>query len=156
MSDLSTRVRQVMSVYDASYPPSILNLVDPAIVSLSPTTLSAAGGPGTITVTGTNFEFGSTVEINQAAQATTYVSPTVLTVSYNPSVAGTVMFTVRNLNNEESNSVPFTVAALAADTTVSEPNEPETTEETEETVEEETTEETVEPQPETAPEGDRS
>lgn len=114
MSDIPL-LRRVLDTYDASYPPDILGGgPDPHIDTLAPSTASAAGGPSTVTITGTNFEAGSTVEINQAAQPTTYVSATSLTVSFNPSVAGTVQFTVRNPNDEESNSVPFVVGALAA------------------------------------------
>ena len=111
MSDISM-LRRVLDPYDASYPPGIY-AADPHIDTLSPSTVSAAAGPTTVTVAGTNFEAGSVVEINQAAQTTTFVSPTSLTVSYDPSVAGTVGFTVRNPNDEESNSVPFVVGALA-------------------------------------------
>lgn len=113
MSDISGRLRQAQSVYDASYPPAVY-APDPQITTLTPNTVSAAAGPTTVTVTGTNFDEDSVVEINQAAQTTTYVSPTSLTVSYDPTVAGTVQFTVRNTSDEESNSVPFVVGALAA------------------------------------------
>ncbi len=115
MTDIPV-TRRPLSAYDASYPPSVLNGgggPDPSITTLTPSTVSAAAGPTTITVAGTNFEAGSVVEINQAAQATTYVSPTSLTISYDPPTAGTVQFTVRNPNDEESNSVPFVVGALA-------------------------------------------
>lgn len=113
MSDIPL-LRRVLDTYDASYPPDILGGgPDPSITTLTPSTVSAAAGPTTVTVAGTNFAAGSVVEINQAAQATTFVSATSLTVSYDPSVAGTVQFTVRNPNDEESNSVPFVVGALA-------------------------------------------
>lgn len=126
MSDLGARLRSAATVYDQSYPPSVYGPPDPNITSLTPNTVSAAAGATTITVTGSNFAAGSVVEINQAAQPTTYVSPTSLTVSYDPTVAGTVTFTVRNVNNEESNSVPFTVGALGGFASVeAEPGEPE-------------------------------
>jgi hypothetical protein len=113
MIDLPT-LRRVTETYDASYPPSVLGGgPDPSITTLTPSTVSAAAGPTTITVAGTNFEAASIVEVNQVAQSTTYVSPTSLTISYDPSTVGTVQFTVRNPNDEESNSVPFVVGALA-------------------------------------------
>jgi hypothetical protein len=86
---------------------------DPSITSLAPNTASAAGGAVTVTVTGTNFVSGSVIEINQAAVPTTFVSATSLTTSYDPTVAGTVVFTVRNPNDEESNGVNFIVGAAA-------------------------------------------
>jgi hypothetical protein len=104
--------------YDQSYPPSLWGggpLPDPSITSLVPNTGSAAAGAILVTVNGTLFEAGSVIEIAQQARPTTYVSPTVLTTSYDPTVAATVQFTVRNPNGEESNSVPFVVAALVAD-----------------------------------------
>jgi hypothetical protein len=102
--------------YDESYPPSLWGgggptLPDPHITTLAPNSGSAAAGPIAITVTGTNFEATSVVEVDQVALATTFVSATSLTTSYDPATAGTKLFTVRNVNDEESNSVPFTVAA---------------------------------------------
>jgi len=106
--------------YDQSYPPSLWGgggpgPNDPTITSLVPATGSAAAGAILVTVNGTKFEAGSVIEIAQQARPTTYVSPTVLTTSYDPVSAGTVNFTVRNPNDEESNSSPFVVAALVAD-----------------------------------------
>lgn len=111
MSDM-TDLRRAIGAYDASYPPSILGEPDPRITALTPNTMGAAGGAATITVTGSGFTPTSVVEINQAAQTTTYVSATSLTVSYNPSVAGPVSFTVRE-GEGESNSFPFNVSALS-------------------------------------------
>jgi IPT/TIG domain len=103
--------------WDQSYPPSVLHPgpPDPRITTLVPNTGSAAAGAILVTVNGSNFEADSVIEIAQQAKATTFVSPTVLTTSYDPTVAGTVQFTVRNVSGQESNSVPFTVAALVAD-----------------------------------------
>jgi hypothetical protein len=84
---------------------------DPSITTLAPNTASAAGGPVTVTVTGTNFVSGSIIEIDQTAAPTTFVSATSLTTSYDPTVAGTVAFTVRNPSDQESNSVNFIVGA---------------------------------------------
>lgn len=96
--------------YDQSYPPSLWQGLDPSITSLSPNTGSAAAGPIAVTVTGTDFDSSSKVEINQIEQPTTFVSATTLTVSYDPTAAGTVTFTVRR-GEQESNSVPFVVTA---------------------------------------------
>lgn len=112
MTDISGRLRRAQSVYDASYPPAVF-APDPQINTLAPNTVSAAAGPTTITVNGTDFEATSVVEVDGTAQATTFVSPTVLTISYDPTVAGTDQFTVRNTSGKESNSVPFVVGALA-------------------------------------------
>jgi hypothetical protein len=117
MTDISAQLRRAAEVYDASYPPELWgggSAPDPHIDSLVPATASAAAGPATVTVNGSNFEATSDVEINGAAQATTFVSSTVVTVSYDPSTAGTVQFTVRNDSGKESNSVPFIVAAVTA------------------------------------------
>lgn len=102
--------------YDQSLPPSVYGAGDPRISSLAPNTASASSGPITVTVNGSNFESGSVVEIDGAAQATTFVSATRLTVSYDPSTAGTVIFTVRNPDALESNNSPFVVTALVAAT----------------------------------------
>ena len=88
---------------------------DPTITSLNPNTLPASAAATLITVTGTLFEAGSVVEVNQVAQATTFVNSTTLTIMYDPTAAGTAEFTVRNPNNEESNSVPFTITAALFD-----------------------------------------
>lgn len=128
MSDISAQLRRASEVYSDSYPPDIFNGADdPSITTLAPSTVLASAGPTTITVTGTNFEAGSVVEVNQAAQPTTFVSATSLTISYDPTVAGTVMFTVRNPNEEESNSVAFVVGAGAEEEPVPEEEEPEPT-----------------------------
>lgn len=100
--------------YDQSYPPSLFGppaLVDPSISALSPSTVSAAAGPLTVQVNGSHFEAGSVIEIDHAGVPTTFVSAARLTTSFDPSVAGTVVFTVRNPNDEESNSVNFVVSA---------------------------------------------
>ena len=87
---------------------------NPQIHTLTPNTVSAAAGPITVTVDGFAFRPSSVVEINQIAQTTTYVSGTRLTISFNPTVAATVQFTVRD-GEGESNSVPFVVGAIAGD-----------------------------------------
>ena len=102
----------IAGYYDTSYPPSLWLGPDPSITSLNPNTGSAAAGPIAVTVTGTDFDASSVVEINQQAQPTTYVNATTLTVNYDPPTAGAVLFTVRR-GNQESNSVPFNVTAAA-------------------------------------------
>lgn len=87
---------------------------NPQINLLTPNTVSAAAGPITVTVDGFGFRPSSVVEINGVAQATTYVNGTRLTISYNPTVAATVQFTVRD-GLGESNSVPFIVGAVQED-----------------------------------------
>jgi hypothetical protein len=111
-------VTDLAGYYDESYPPSLWGggtpgVPDPHIDTLAPSSGSAAAGPITITVTGSNFEAGSVVEVDQAPVTTAFVSATSLTATYDPSTTGTKLFTVRNPNEEESNSVPFTVAAEA-------------------------------------------
>ena len=105
--------------WDGSYTREILGLPplvpDPHIDTLTPASGSAAAGPIAVQVDGSNFEDGATVEVDQVAVATVYVSATRLTTSFDPTAAGVALFTVRNPNDEESNSVPFTVAALAAE-----------------------------------------
>lgn len=125
MSDISGRLRTAASIYDASYPPDVLNgAPDPHITTLTPNTIAAGAPATTVTVTGTNFEATSVVEVDGIAQATTFVSPTSLTISYDPVNAGTEQFTVRNTSGKESNSVPFTVGALTAFAAEPEPEQP--------------------------------
>jgi hypothetical protein len=84
---------------------------DPSITTLVPNTVASSAAATLINVNGSNFVAGSVIEINGTPVATTYVSATKLTTSYDPSAAGTVQFTVRNPNDEESNSVAFVVTA---------------------------------------------
>ena len=84
---------------------------DPSITSLSPATSSLAAGAVTVTVTGTNFDAGSTVEVDDAAIATVFVSATSLTAEFTPDAEGSYNFTVRNTSGEESNNSAFTVTA---------------------------------------------
>lgn len=111
VADLRRVAADVSAYYDASLPPALL---DPAITSLAPATVSAAAGAITVTVHGRNYAPDSVVEVNQVAQPTTYVDSSTLTISYNPATAGTTLFTVRNSGGQESNSAAFVVAALAA------------------------------------------
>lgn len=117
MSDVSARLlRTALAAYDASYPPEVLGIEpDPRITGVSPAGISAAGGPATLTVNGTDFAATSVIEIDQVAQATTYVNATTLTTNWNPSVSGPVAITVRE-GTGESNSWPYNVGALALTT----------------------------------------
>ncbi len=95
--------------------------LDPHITSVSPTTIAAPAAAALVTVTGTNFVSGSVIEFNQAPApgGTTFVSATSLTTMFDPVAAGSVNVTVRNPNEEESNTVVITVTAAAADPTSS-------------------------------------
>ena len=83
---------------------------DPTIGSLTPAT-GVVGTPVTVTVAGTNFVSGSTVEVNGAAAPTIFVSATQLTASYTPVSAGIKQITVRNPSGMESGNSTFTVTA---------------------------------------------
>ena len=92
---------------------------DPHITSITPATLAAPAAATVMTVTGTQYVSGSVIEIDNVAVATTFVSATSLTTSWDPTVAKAYIFTVRNPNEEESNSFSYTVTAAAADPTSS-------------------------------------
>jgi IPT/TIG domain len=86
---------------------------DPDITTVTPSTLPATAGPTLITVTGTDFVAGSVIEVGAAALATTFVNATTLTTTFDPSTPGVKLITVRNPNDEESNSFPFVVTSVA-------------------------------------------
>jgi hypothetical protein len=111
---MSDTMRRALAYYDQSYPASITGGVstDPHITSLTPSTVSAAAGPTTIDVEGTGFVAGSSVEVDGAAQTTTFVDATSVTISYDPVTAGTVVFTVRNPDDSESNDALFLIGAI--------------------------------------------
>jgi hypothetical protein len=104
-------------VYE-SYPPSVFGgggaPKDPHIDSLLPAT-GVVGIAASVQVTGSNFEAGAAVELDQAPVSTAYVSATELTATFTPASAGSKAITVRLANDEESNSVPFTVTAAEED-----------------------------------------
>jgi uncharacterized protein (TIGR03437 family) len=93
----------------------------PAITTLSPAAVVTGGPAFTLTVTGTGFAQGATVQWNGNPLATTYVSATQLTASVPPGlVAGPGTPTVEvNLNGASSNGVTFAINAPPAVTTVS-------------------------------------
>jgi hypothetical protein len=77
--------------------------------------VSAAAGAVLVTATGTGFIAESKIQVDGVIVPTTYVSATSLTTSYDPNVAGTTQFTVRNPDGKVTAAKPFTVAALADD-----------------------------------------
>lgn len=97
-----------------SYPPSLWGggaVVDPSITTLVPNT-GTVGTLATVQVNGSDFAADSVVEVDQVpATSTVFVSSSRLTATFTPASAGTVQVTVRNANDEESNSVAFTVSA---------------------------------------------
>jgi hypothetical protein len=107
MSDI---LRRAQGYYDASYPPWIHEGTPggPTITLLSPNTGTVAVLV-TIEVDGSGFVAGSTVEVNGAAQATTFVSATELTADYTPATIGAKQVTVRNPDDSESNDAAFLV-----------------------------------------------
>ena len=92
----------------------------PTISSINPTS-GTAGSSFTLTVTGTNFVSGSTIQWNGTGIATTYVSVTQLTgqvTSSNTASAGTYPIAVINPGPQTSNSVNFTVNPALAITSL--------------------------------------
>ncbi|HZT44291.1 MAG TPA: protease pro-enzyme activation domain-containing protein [Chthonomonadaceae bacterium] len=83
----------------------------PTITSISPSSATAGGSAFTLTVNGTNYVSGATVNWNGSALSTTFVSSTQLTASVPSSdiaTAGTASVTV-TANGQTSNSVTFTI-----------------------------------------------
>ncbi len=86
----------------------------PTLASLSPSSATEGGSAFTLTVTGTNFVSGSTVQWNCSARATTFVSGTQLTAAMSAgdiATAGTVSVTVANPSpgGGTSNALTFTI-----------------------------------------------
>src|SRR5580658_1005771 len=84
----------------------------PVITSLSPSSATALGPAFTLTVYGTGFVSGATVDWNGAALATTYVSATQLTGAVGANLIaspGSASITVVDPGNVVSNSFPFTI-----------------------------------------------
>ena len=87
----------------------------PTITNLSPTSTTAGGSAFTLTVNGTNFVSGATVEWGSTALMTTFVSATQLSAAVPASLiatAGTVNVTVTDTAGTSS-AAPFTISALA-------------------------------------------
>src|SRR5439155_1405260 len=86
----------------------------PTITSISPTSATAGGAQFTLTVNGTNFVSGSTVNWNGSPLTTTYVNATQLTATVPAALianAGTASITVVNPapGGGTSNSVTFSI-----------------------------------------------
>jgi hypothetical protein len=100
----------------------------PVISSLSPASATAGGAAFTLTVKGSNFAQGSTVNWNGAAKTTTYVSATQLSAAIlatDIASAGTYKVTVVNSTGATSPAVNFTVTApvVAPELTSISPND---------------------------------
>ncbi len=86
----------------------------PAITSLVPATISAGTPAFTLTVNGTRFLTGATVQWNGAALTSTLVSDSQLTAAVPASLiasTGVASITVLNSNGDVSNAVNFTITA---------------------------------------------
>jgi hypothetical protein len=88
----------------------------PTLTSLSPTSVVAGSGAFTLTVNGTNFINGSTVNFNGVARTTTFVSATKLTAAIlatDVATAGTPPVTVTSPTpgGGTSNAINFTITA---------------------------------------------
>ena len=91
--------------------------VVPTIGSLNPTCATAGGPQVTLTVNGTNFVSGSTVNWNGSPLTTTFVSATQLTATVPAALvatAGTASITVVTPCGGTSNAQTFTIAATPA------------------------------------------
>ena len=88
----------------------------PVLSSIAPNTAVAGGAAFTLTVSGSGFINGSTINWNGAAYTTTYVSPTQLTASFPASsiiLAGTLPVTIftPTPGGGTSNAINFTITA---------------------------------------------
>jgi hypothetical protein len=96
----------------AAFPPKSCIVQTPTITSISPTSAIAGGAGFTLTVNGTNFVSGSTVNFNGNARTTTFVSATQLRAAILASdiaTTGILNVTVTNPGDGTSNGVSFTV-----------------------------------------------
>ncbi len=92
----------------------LLGTVTPTISSLSPSSTPAGSPAFTLTVNGTNFVNGSTVEFNGTALSTTFGNATQLTATVTStllSTVGTVGVTVVNPGGATTNAATFTILA---------------------------------------------
>jgi uncharacterized repeat protein (TIGR03803 family) len=93
----------------------------PAIATLSPATATAGGLAFTMTVNGTGFVNGATVNFNGSGRLTTFVSATQLTAVINAgdiASAGWDQITVTNPGSGASNAVAFTVNSGSTSPTI--------------------------------------
>ena len=84
--------------------------IAPRISTLNPNNATAGGPAFDLTVTGSNFRSGASVNWNGTARTTTFISPTQLTAHINASdiaLAGSANVTVVNPGSILSNAAPF-------------------------------------------------
>src|SRR6266436_8780092 len=85
---------------------------NPTITSINPNSCLAGSPQFTLTVNGTNFVNGATVNWNGSALTTTFVSSTQLTAivpAANVAAVGTASITVKNSTGSASNAQTFTI-----------------------------------------------
>ena len=86
----------------------------PAITSLSPASVTAGSAAFTLTVTGTGFVSGATVQWNSSGRTTTFSSATQLTAAITAAdiaAAGTAAILVANTDGTKSSASTFTINA---------------------------------------------
>ena len=118
MTDTLSGLHRILTYYDGSYPPDVLGGGSgPKITALAPNTAVAGSPPLTVTVTGSGFDPDAVIEAGGSALTTTVVNSSELTATFDPTTAGAVVFTVRNVGSTaESNNMTFTVAPTPAPT----------------------------------------
>ncbi len=103
-----------MSLVSVHMPSSMLGFNDgtpgnnPTVTGITPPNISAAGGPVTITATGTNFVTGAKILVDGVPLTTTFVSATSLTASWDPTTQAPALFTIQNPNGEISAPIQYT------------------------------------------------
>lgn len=114
--DLRRLGDELEGYYSASYPPEIITPGPPPVIAtLTPSSVSLAAMPATVTITGTGFAPGMSVLVDGVAYPSgVYVSPTSATFAPAASAAGTQQITVR-VAGQTSNARPLTVTAVAGD-----------------------------------------
>jgi uncharacterized protein (TIGR03437 family) len=94
--------------------PFTINPPGPVLTTLSPTSATVGGAAFTLTVTGSNFLSGDTVQWNGTGLSTVFVSATQLTATVPASLiasASTASVTVTDVNGNVSAAVSFSVSA---------------------------------------------
>jgi hypothetical protein len=120
VSSLGVRMHSITAQYggDTNFNSSVSNAIAqvvnpvPAITTLSPATTTTGGPAFTLTVNGTDFLNGTTVNFNGSPRTTTFVSVTQLTASINAAdiaSPGWDEITVSNPGTGVSNAVTFPV-----------------------------------------------
>ncbi|MDX1982840.1 MAG: hypothetical protein SFV51_21400, partial [Bryobacteraceae bacterium] len=88
----------------------------PQIISLNPSSAAAGSAAFAMTVNGLNFRSGAVVRWNETALVTSVLSPGQLTANVGASLvanAGSAAISVANSDGQASQSLPFTITALA-------------------------------------------